>query len=227
MTIITITLRQAQGRLRTMTEKRDVPWDEYKTWLQGDVTGAFYEELLTEAATAPERNAERPKVVKASQMPWENSPHGLLKHIVNEGMNTRAETVDAYMQVIPPGSRSGKHRQLAEQAFYVIEGRGYDLHMDCDLAIVNGEKYSWKPDGNEKRFEWEAGDVVYIPPNTISQHFNADPSRPARIAVVTNRIYRKSGLNDLEQLETAPEYNPDEKLTAEKLKRYLQPKVVR
>jgi len=40
-------------------------------------------------------------------MPWENSPHGLLKHIVNEGMNTRAETVDAYMQVIPPGSHSG------------------------------------------------------------------------------------------------------------------------
>ena len=51
--------------------------------------------------------------------------------------------------------------------------------------------------------------------------------RPARIAVITNRIYRKSGLNDLEQLETAPEYDPNEKLTAEKLKRYLQPKVSR
>ena len=109
-------------------------------------------------------------------MPWENSPHGLLKHIVNEGMNTRAETVDAYMQVIPPGSKSGKHRQLAEQAFYVIEGRGYDIHVDCDLSIEN-DKYTWKPDGDEKRFEWEAGDVVYIPPNTISQHFNADPDR--------------------------------------------------
>jgi uncharacterized RmlC-like cupin family protein len=81
------------------------------------------------------------------------------------------------------------------------------------------------PDGVEKRFEWEAGDVVYVPPNTISQHFNANGDKPARIAVITNRIYRKSGLNDLEQLETAPEYDPDEKLTAEKIKRYLQPKV--
>ena len=157
-------------------------------------------------------------------MPWENSPHGLLKHLVNEEMNTRAETVDAYMQVIPPGSRSGKHRQLAEQAFYMIEGRGYDIHVDCDLAISTARSTRGAR-RHEKRFEWEAGDVVYIPPNTISQHFNADPERPARITVVTNRIYRKSGLNDLEQLETAPEYDPDEKLTAEQLKRYLQPKV--
>jgi len=44
--------------------------------------------------------------------------------------------------------------------------------------------------------------------------------------VITNRIYRKSGLNDLEQIENAPEYDPDEQLTAEKLKRYLQPKSV-
>ena len=204
----------------------EVPWDEYRAWLQGDVSGSYYDEMLDEASNAAERNAKRPKVVKSSQMPWENSPHGLLKHIVNEGMNTRAETVDAYMQVIPPGSHSGKHRQLAEQAFYIIEGRGYDLHMDCDLAIID-DKYTWKPDGNERRFDWEAGDVVYVPPNTISQHFNADETKPARIAVITNRIYRKSGLNDLEQLETAPEYDPNEKLTAEKLKRYLQPKVSR
>jgi quercetin dioxygenase-like cupin family protein len=201
-----------------------VPWGEYQKWLQGDVSGKYYDELLEEARSAPERNAKRPKVVKAGDMPWENSPHGLLKHIVNEGMNTRAETVDAYMQIIPPGSHSGKHRQLAEQAFYVIEGCGYDIHMDCDLEIAGGVKYSWKPDGEEKRYEWEAGDMVYIPPNTISQHFNADPKKPARIAVVTNRVYRKSGLNDLEQIENAPEYDPNETLTAEKLKRYLQPK---
>jgi quercetin dioxygenase-like cupin family protein len=208
----------------TDTEKEvQLPWGEYEKWLQGDVSGKYYDEQLDEARTAPERNAARPKVVKASQMPWENSPHGLLKHIVNEGMNTRAETVDAYMQVIPPGSHSGKHRQLAEQAFYVIEGCGYDVHMDCDLAIID-DKYTWLPDGEEKRFEWEAGDMVYVPPNTISQHFNADPRKPARIAVITNRVYRKSGLNDLEQLETAPEYDPNETLTSEKLKKYLEPR---
>ena len=153
-------------------------------------------------------------------MLWENSPHGLLKHIVNESMNTRAETVDAYMQILPPGSRSGKHRQLAEQAFYVVEGQGYDVHVDCDLAIVD-DKYTWRPEAEEKRFYWDAGDVVYIPPNTISQHFNANPDRVARIIVITNRIYRQCGLNDLEQLEDAPEYNEGEDLTADRVRSYI------
>ena len=101
------------------------------------------------------------------------SRQGLLKHLLNEAMNTRMETVDAYMQIIPPGSRSGKHRQLAEECLYVLEGRGYDLHQDCDVEIT--DTYHWKPQAEVKRYEWEAGDVIYIPPNTIHQHFNADP----------------------------------------------------
>jgi quercetin dioxygenase-like cupin family protein len=204
-----------------MTE-RQAPWGEYGVWLQGEATGTYYADLLDDATTKPQRDAQRKKILKAAELPWENSPHGLLKHIVNESMGTRAETVDAYMQIIPPGSRSGRHRQLAEQAFYVLEGRGYDVHVDCDLDLPGGEKYVWVPQREEKRFEWEAGDVVYVPPNTISQHFNADPHRPARIVVITNRIYKQCGLNDLEQLENAPEYDPDERLTADRLRRYLE-----
>jgi quercetin dioxygenase-like cupin family protein len=196
-------------------------WGEYEKWLQGDKTGRFYRELIDDAATKPLRDGMRRKIIKSWEFPWENSPHGLLKHLVNESMNTRAETVDAYMQIIPPASRSGKHRQLAEQAFYVVEGRGYDLHVDCDLDL-SGDKYAWKPQDEVKRFDWEAGDVVYIPPNTISQHFNGDARRAARIIVITNRIYKHCGLNDLEQIENAPEYNPDEHLTAERLRRYLE-----
>jgi quercetin dioxygenase-like cupin family protein len=202
--------------------ERPAPWGEYGVWLQGAATGTYYADLLHDATTKPHRDAQRKKILKAAELPWENSPHGLLKHIVNESMDTRAETVDAYMQIIPPGSRSGRHRQLAEQAFYVLEGRGYDVHVDCDLDLPGGEKYVWVPQREEQRFDWEAGDVVYVPPNTISQHFNADPRRPARIVVITNRIYKQCGLNDLEQLENAPEYDPDERLTAERLRRYLE-----
>ncbi len=44
---------------------------------------------------------------------------------------------------------------------------------------------------------------------------------PARVIVITNRIYKQSGLNDLEQLETAPEYDPTEDLNAETIRKYL------
>jgi gentisate 1,2-dioxygenase len=201
-----------------------VSWGEYEKWKQGGDSGEMYRHLLEDAKAKPVRDAKRKKIVKPHEFPWENSPHGLLKHLVNEEMDTRCDTVDAYMQIIPPGSKSGKHRQLAEQCVYVVEGRGYDLHIDCDLELVDDEKYSWRPETETKRFDWEAGDVVYVPPNTISQHFNADPDKPARIIVVTSRIYKQSGLNDIEQLETAPEYNANEKLTAAGLDKYLKKK---
>jgi len=137
-----------------------------------------------------------------------------------ESMNTRIETVDAYMQIIPPGSKSGKHRHLAEECVYVLEGRGYDLHQDCDVEIT--DTYHWKPQDEIKRYEWEAGDVIYIPPNTIHQHFNADPDHPVRLISSINRIFKYCGLNDLEQIENAPEFDPSIKLDGEAILKYLR-----
>ena len=194
-------------------------WDESKAWMRGKVNGKLYQNMLDDALNAPVTNARRKKVVHPEEMPWEMSRQGLLKHLLNEQMNTRMDTVDAYMQVIPPGSRSGKHRHLAEECLYVLEGRGYDLHQDCEVEIT--DTYHWQPQDEVKRFDWEAGDVIYIPPNTIHQHFNADPQRPARLISAINRIYKYCGLNDLEQLEDAPEYDAKTVLNAELMRRYL------
>jgi len=199
-------------------------WGESKAWKKGTENRPLYQGLLEDAATAPARNAKRAKVVHPEDMPWEMSRQGLLKHLMNEAMNTRMETVDAYMQIIPPGSKSGKHRHLAEECLYVLEGKGYDMHQDCDVEIT--DTYHWKPQDEVKRYDWEAGDVIYIPPNTIHQHFNADPDRPVRLISAINRIYNKFGLNDLEQIENAPEYEPGVVLTAEKIEQYLTKKVL-
>jgi quercetin dioxygenase-like cupin family protein len=198
-------------------------WTESKAWLRGKATGKIYQELLEDASSAPARNARRKKVVRPEDMPWEMARQGLLKHLISEQMNTRMETVDAYMQIIPPGSKSGKHRHLAEECLYVLEGRGFDLHQDCDVEIT--DTYHWTPQAEVKRYEWEAGDVIYIPPNTIHQHFNADPAKPVRLISAINRIFKNSGLNDLEQLENAPEYDPAVVLSAEAVQRYLAAKV--
>jgi len=198
-------------------------WGESKKWMRGSANQKLYQGLLANAMEAPARNAKRRKILHPEDMPWEMARQGLLKHVLNEQMNTRMETVDAYMQIIPPGSRSGKHRHLAEECLYVLEGRGYDLHQDCDVEIT--DTYHWKPQDEVKRYEWEAGDVIYIPPNVIHQHFNASPDKPVRLISAINRIYKYCGLNDLEQLEDAPEYDPKVALTAELVERYLKAKV--
>ena len=197
-------------------------WGETSAWIDGTENQNLYQQLLDDAETAPERNAERKKVVHPHEMPWEMARQGLLKHLLNEGMNTRMETVDAYMQIIPPGSKSGKHRHLAEECLYVLEGRGYDMHQDCDVEIT--DKYFWKPQELVQRFDYEAGDVVYVPPNTIHQHFNADTNKPLRLISVINRIFKHSGLNDLEQLEDAPEFQEGLVLTPDLIRDYLRDK---
>jgi len=198
-------------------------WSESKAWMRGSAHQKLYQSLLDNAAQAPARNAKRRKVLHPEDMPWEMSRQGLLKHLLNEQMNTRMETVDAYMQIIPPGSRSGRHRHLAEECLYVVEGRGYDLHQDCDVEIT--DTYHWKPQDEVKRYEWEAGDVIYIPPNTIHQHFNAAADHPVRLISAINRIYKYCGLNDLEQIEDAPEYDAEIALDADRVRRYLAAKL--
>src|SRR5437879_6923752 len=195
-------------------------WGESKAWMRGTTSGKLYQALLDDALNQPVRNAKRKKIGHPEEMPCEMSRQGLLKHLLNEQMNTRMETVDAYMQIVPPGSRSGRHRHLAEECLYVVEGRGYDLHQDCDVEIT--DTYHWKPQAEVKRWEWEAGDVIYIPPNTIHQHFNASGDKHVRVISAINRIFKASGLNDLEQLEDAPEYDPTVVLTAERVETDLR-----
>ena len=195
-------------------------WSETAAWLKGGDNERLYQRLLDEARDAPSRNARRKKVVKPHEMPWEMSRQGLLKHLMNAEMNTRIETVDAYMQIIPPGSRSGKHRHLAEECVYVVEGRGYDIHQDCDVEIT--DTFEWTPQKETKRFEWESGDYIYIPPNTIHQHFNADPAHPVRLISSTARIFRQMGLNTLDQMEDAPEYDPYVVLNEEIVRQFLR-----
>ncbi len=74
-------------------------------------------------------------VVHAEEMPFENSPDGLLKHLVHEKLNTRECCIEAYMQFLRGSGRSGKHRHMWEEVAFVAEGSGYDLHWDLKVRL--------------------------------------------------------------------------------------------
>jgi hypothetical protein len=116
----------------------------------------YYKENLAESKRKKEENLKRKKVITPEDMPWENSPQGTIKHLYNEKMDAHVEAVDAYMQFLPPGSRSGKHRHMSEEFIFVLEGKGYDLHWDVDYEC--DDKYYWKVEETPSRWEWEQGD---------------------------------------------------------------------
>jgi quercetin dioxygenase-like cupin family protein len=141
-------------------------------------------------------------VVAAEDMPHEKCADGLIKHLVHNKLNTKECCVEAYMQFLAPGERSGKHRHMWEEIIFVAEGSGYDLHWDLKYDCVDAFEWEWAAE--PKRFEWKRGDFIYIPPFTIHQHFNSAPAGEARLIVISNRIVKEMGYDWFDQLENAP-----------------------
>ena len=175
---------------------------------QGQELCRFYSENLEETrAYTDDYYSNRLKIVKSADMPFENSPQGILKHLVHEKMNTVENCVDIYMQFLGGGQASGKHRHLAEEVFFVIEGSGYDLHWDVQFSV--DDKFHWDWEKEPRRFDWKRGDFVYIPPYVAHKHHNTDDDNPARIIVIHNRILKAMGAAWYEQLEPYDGYDAD------------------
>ena len=96
--------------------------------LSGKKTATFRADDVKKSQEFRKDYESKLNVVLAEDMPWEHSADGLIKHIVHRRMDTRECCVEAYMQFLKAGERSGKHRHMWEEWFFVVEGYGYDLH---------------------------------------------------------------------------------------------------
>jgi hypothetical protein len=88
----------------------------------GDKTGTLRAEDVLASQEFRKFYETLPNVVTAEEMPFERSADGLIKHLVHHKMNTRERCVEAYMQFLEPGERSGKHRHMWEEVLFVVEG---------------------------------------------------------------------------------------------------------
>jgi gentisate 1,2-dioxygenase len=177
--------------------------DERDVAHQGAEPVSFRAESAAASQAFRKEYEKRPNVVSAEDMPFETCADGLIKHLVNERMNTRECCVEAYMQFLKGGERSGKHRHMWEEVIFVIEGSGYDLHWDLKFDCLDAFEWDWATE--PKRFEWKRGDFIYIPPFTVHQHFAAADSE-ARLIVINNRMVKEMGFDWFDQLESAPGY---------------------
>ncbi len=70
------------------------------------------------------------------------------------------QTIQAHLNEIAPGGSNRGHGHQNEATFYILEGKGYEIH-----------------DG--VRYEWEAGDLVVIHNDSVHRHFNASQTERA------------------------------------------------
>lgn len=141
----------------------------------------------------------RKKVVKPADTRWETTPDGRVRVLSSaQRPGVRAHSVDVYQQEIRPGGRSGKHWHMADEALYVMSGRGRSVHWDVAADI--GERYLARIAREPTRWDFAAGDLVYVPQNTVHQHFN-DGSEPLVLLSAQNRLFKLLGYDSVVMLE--------------------------
>ena len=166
----------------------------------GDNYVDFYAEALEASKQFRAEYDDRQNVVKWDTMPMERSADGLIKHIINEKMDTKECCIDIFMQFSPASGATGTSRHLSEEVAYVIEGNGYDYHYDVSFDCQ--DEFTWEWSTTPKKFEWGPGDFIYIPPYCAHKRFNTG-DQEARVIVINSRIMKAIGFDWFDQLEPA------------------------
>ena len=140
-----------------------------RTFLRGmegekyDLKGQRQERLAAARVVRPEQRAWRDEKAVGHE---DASTQSRAKWMLGPGDDPfLTQTVQVHFVEIDPGGANGGHGHQNEAAFYILRGRGYEVH-----------------DGN--RYEWSAGDLVVVHNDSRHQHFNASREEPALALVM-------------------------------------------
>ncbi len=155
---------------------------------------------------SPDATSRR-KVVKKSETRWETTREGRVRVLTSRHTTgVRAWSVDVYQQEIQPGSRSAKHWHMADEVCYVISGSGESLQWDVAAEI--GDKYQARIAKEPSRWRFGAGDLLYVPQNTVHEHRNTG-KEPLLLLVAQNRLFKLLGYDSVVYLDDSPEFSAE------------------
>jgi quercetin dioxygenase-like cupin family protein len=108
-----------------------------------------------------------PRVQKGTEVKFMSGPQAFSKHFM-EPEDGLGQTLHIHLEEYAPGGHSQMHGHVNEAIFYILDGKGFEIH-----------------DGI--RYEWKAGDIAIVHNNCVHQHNNADDHAPARALVIKTK----------------------------------------
>lgn len=85
------------------------------------------------------------------------------------------QTIQVHFVELPPESSNHGHGHQNEAAFYILEGRGYEIHDD-------------------QRYDWNQDDLVFVHTDSVHRHFNPYPERAVALVVKAKCTWMFMGL---------------------------------
>jgi mannose-6-phosphate isomerase-like protein (cupin superfamily) len=98
---------------------------------------------------------KQPRVYHSKDWKWKGGPQNFGKKIINPQAVKVAQSIECHIDAYAPGGYGQKHGHMNSAVFYVLKGKGHDVH-----------------DG--RRIDWEAGDALIVENACVHQHFSDD-----------------------------------------------------
>jgi gentisate 1,2-dioxygenase len=95
---------------------------------------------------------EQPRVYSSKDVPWKGGPQHFGKFVISPQKNRVVQSIETHIEAYGPGAYGQKHGHLNSAVFFVLKGRGHDVH-----------------DG--RRIDWKAGDIMLVENGCVHQHF--------------------------------------------------------
>ncbi len=117
-----------------------------------------YGELVKELFT-------QPRVYHSKDWKWKGGPHNYGKKIINPQAVKVAQSIECHVDCFAPGGYGQKHGHMNSAVFFVLKGKGHDVH-------------------DTRRIDWEAGDALIVENGCVHQHFNDDQDDESIVVVM-------------------------------------------
>jgi quercetin dioxygenase-like cupin family protein len=98
------------------------------------------------------------------------------------------QNLQVHFVEIPPGKSNHGHGHQNEAVFYILQGKGYEIHDD-------------------RRYDWEQGDLVSVHTDSVHRHFNDGDETAKALVVKAKTTWMTFGL--IQQGRSGPVENED------------------
>jgi len=138
---------------------------------------------------------ERRKVISVEDTVWEDTELGRVRVMTSPRTDhARLFSVDAFEWAIEAGGSTPRYWKMADEVLYALSGDGYSLHWEVQAEIA--DRYYAHIALEPSRHEFGQGDILYVPPNTVAQHFAADGT-PLHLLSFQNRLFKHLGYDNV------------------------------
>lgn len=141
------------------------------------------------------------KIVTPSAQPVEDAAPGRIRRLAGKGRDdVRLCSMDIHTLEIEAGGASSRHWRMGDEVIYVISGQGESVHWEVEADI--DERFHARVPKEPSRHPIRAGDVLWVPQNTIRKHINTG-DEPLVLLCSENAMFRHLGYDNTYVFEPA------------------------